>query len=125
MVLNNDDLNILKLNNNFAISTRPSFLELIARVEKAFTFSTLSSTQKDSINHPIANTVEFNSEVVSSNLSNCAKKCLKRLISNRNLVATKAYKVCVCVGEEQIVGLDKFSYLGKKSQQLIDEGNYH
>ncbi|XP_054722649.1 LOW QUALITY PROTEIN: uncharacterized protein LOC129232538 [Uloborus diversus] len=115
--LTSDQLNALKLNNNFASGSKPSFPKLVAPIEKAFRFSALTASQKDSIRHIIANTVDFNSKWTSNTFSKHANSSIKVLCSDPDLVVTKADK------GGQIVILDKSSYLDK-CNELIAVGPY-
>ncbi|XP_054706551.1 uncharacterized protein LOC129216363 [Uloborus diversus] len=115
--LTSNQLNALKLNNNFASCSKPSFPKLVAPVEKAFRFSALTASQKDSIRHIIANTVDFNSKLTSNTFSKHANSSIKVLCSDPVLVVTKADK------GGQIVILDKSSYLDK-CNELIDVSPY-
>ncbi|XP_054720929.1 cationic amino acid transporter 2-like [Uloborus diversus] len=112
-----NQLNALKLNSNFASCSKPSFPKLVAPVEKAFRFSALTASQKDSIRHIIANTVDFNSKLTSNTFCKHANSSIKGLCSDPDLVVTKADK------GGQIVILDKSSYLGK-CNELIEVGPY-
>lgn len=76
--LSDSPKNVLKYNFYFVKSTKASFKNLIAPIEKAFKFSKISETQKDSLRHLIAHNANFNSNISQPNLKKRRKKCSAR-----------------------------------------------
>lgn len=99
------------------LSFKLSFLKFIVPIERAFKFSALSPSQKDSIRHLDANTINFNSNLPMSKVNKTASSCIKNLQTNVNVNINKADK------GGQVIIMDKSDYL-TKIQQLNDNGPY-
>lgn len=99
------------------LSFKSSFLKCIVPIKRAFKFSALNPSQKDSIRHLDANTLNFNSNLPMLKISKTASSCIKNLQTNANVNINKADR------GGQIIIMDKSDYL-TKIQQLNDNGLY-